>query len=122
RWQKSGDTHASFPAASATPGSPIYDAYGYYYGSSDALWGDASWLKLRNVSLSYSFDNNFVNHLGLSSLRLYAKAQNLFTWDKNKYRFDPETTVPGGPGGLGTGRFPAVPPLRTIVFGINVSF
>lgn len=122
RWQQAGDVHTLFPGASATPGSPIYNAYGYYYGSSDAFWGDASWLKIRNASLSYSFASKLAKHLGLSTLRLYTEGQNLLLLDKNKYQFDPETNVPGGPPGPGTGQFPAVPPLRTIVFGINVSF
>jgi hypothetical protein len=111
-----------FPGASATPGSAIYNAYGYNFGSSDAFWGDASWLKVRNASLAYAFDAKIAKHLGLSSLRVYAQGQNLLLLDKNNYQFDPETTVPGGPPGLGTGQYPAVPPLRTIVLGINVSF
>lgn len=122
RWQQPGDANTLFPAASATPGSAVYNAYGYYYSSSDALWGDASWLKIRNAALSYSFNSKILKQLGLSALRLYSQAQNLITFDKDKYRFDPETSVPGGGGGIGTGRFPAVPPLRTLVFGINVSF
>jgi len=42
---------------------------------------------------------------------------------QNKYILDTETTVQGGPSGLGTGTIGQVmPPLRTIVFGINCSF
>lgn len=122
RWQQPGDTHTLFPAASAVPGSLVYNAYGFYYSNSDALWGDASWLKIRNASLSYAFNSKILKHLGFSALRLYVEAQNIVTFDKDKYRFDPETSAPGTGGGLGTGRFPAVPPLRTFVFGINVSF
>jgi len=122
RWQQSGDVSKLFPGASATPGSPIYNAYGYYYGSSDAFWGDASWLKLQNASLSYSFEEKQVKRMGLSGLRVFAQGQNLLLFDKNKYQLDPTTTIPGGPSGLGTGRYPAVPPLRTIVAGVNVSF
>jgi len=55
-------------------------------------------------------------------LRLYVQGQNLLLLSKNKYQLDPTTTVPGGPSGLGTGRYPAVPPLRTIVVGLNLSF
>jgi len=122
RWQQAGDVGKLFPGASATPGAPIYNAYGYYYGSSDAFWGDASWLKLQNASLSYSFEEKLVKRMGLGVLRVFVQGQNLLLLDKNKYQLDPSTTVAGGPPGLGTGRYPAVPPLRTIVAGVNVSF
>jgi len=122
RWQKAGDQGTLFPAASAVSGSPISAAYGYYFASSDLFWGDASWLKLRTASVSYQFDKKLVHRLGLSQLRLYAEGQNLLTLAKNKYQMDTETTVAGGPSGLGTGRYLAVPPLRTIVVGLNVSF
>ena len=122
RWQKPGDANTLFPAATATPGSDIYNAYGYNFGGSDIFWGDASWLKLQNASVSYTFKNETIQRLGLGGLRIYAQGQNLLTLDKNKYRFDPTTNVPGGPGGLGTGQYPAVPPLRTFVFGVNFSF
>ncbi|HEU0227190.1 MAG TPA: TonB-dependent receptor [Arachidicoccus soli] len=122
RWQKPGDVNTLYPAASANAGTPIANAYGYYYGGSDAFWGDASWLKIRSASLSYSFGKKLISSWGLSTLRLYAEGQNLFTLNRNKYQFDPETNVPGGPPGLGTGQYAAVPPLRTLVVGINVSF
>jgi hypothetical protein len=122
RWQKPGDVNTLYPAASANAGTPIANAYGYYYGGSDAFWGDASWLKIRSASFSYSLNKNLLKRLDLSALRLYAEGQNLLTLNKNKYQFDPETNVPGGPPGLGTGQYAAVPPLRTLVLGINVSF
>ena len=122
RWRQPGDANVLFPGASATPGAPIYNAYSYYYGSSDAFWGDASWLKLSNASLAYSFEEKQVKRMGLGMLRLYVQGQNLLLLSKNKYQLDPTTTVPGGPSGLGTGRYPAVPPLRTIVVGLNLSF
>lgn len=122
RWQAPGDHGTLFPAASAVAGSAISNAYGYYFGSSDLFWGDASWLKLRTASLSYRFNKVVLQRLDLSQLRFYVEGQNLLTLARNKYQMDTETTVAGGPSGLGTGRYPAVPPLRTIVIGLNLSF
>lgn len=119
RWRKEGDV-ATFPAATSTSGTPIYNGY-TQYSSSTALWGDASYLKLRSASLSYSFPQEWLKTIRFSNFRVYAEAQNLFTWAKNKYIYDPETSVSGGAPGLGTGAI-AMPPLRTIVFGINCSF
>lgn len=119
RWRQPGD-NATYPAATSTSGTPIYLGY-TQYSSSTALWGDASYMKLRSASLSYTFPRAWISKANISNLKVYAEGQNLFTWAKNKYIYDPETSVPGGPPGLGTGMI-AMPPLRTIVFGINCSF
>lgn len=120
RWRQPGDNDATYPAATSTPGTPIYLGYTQYSGST-ALWGDASYLKLRSAAISYTFPRKWVEKAKISNLKVYAEGQNLFTWAKNKYVYDPETSVPGGPPGLGIG-FNVMPPLRTIVFGINCSF
>lgn len=121
RWHKAGDA-PPLAGASTTAGSPIASSWSQY-GSSDAAYGDASYLKLRSASLSYSLPKNLINKIKMSNCSVFVQGQNLFTWAKNKYIFDTETTVPGGPSGLGTGTVSQViPPLRTIVFGINCSF
>jgi TonB-linked SusC/RagA family outer membrane protein len=121
RWQKTGDITA-IPGATTTAGSAIYNSYNQYT-SSDAVWGDASYLKFRSASLSYAMPQQWISRIKMSSCRLYVQGQNIFMKAKNKYIFDTETTVPGGPSGLGTGTIGQVtPPLRTIVFGINCSF
>ncbi|MES2775172.1 MAG: SusC/RagA family TonB-linked outer membrane protein [Bacteroidota bacterium] len=121
RWKQAGDV-TSIPGASATAGTVIANSWSNYT-SSDAVWGDASYLKFRSVSLSYNLPTNWIRKVKMSSCRLFAQGQNLFTWSKNKYIFDTETTVQGGPSGLGTGTIGQVlPPLRTIVFGLNCSF
>jgi TonB-linked SusC/RagA family outer membrane protein len=119
RWRESGDA-ARFPAATSTSGTPLYMAYSQY-SSSTALWGDASFLKLRSASFAFNLPKEWISVMKMGSCKIYAEGQNLFTWMKNKYIFDPETSVSGGPPGLGTGMI-AMPPLRTIVFGINCSF
>jgi TonB-linked SusC/RagA family outer membrane protein len=121
RWRQPGDV-TNIPAATTTSGTAIYTSYNNYT-SSDAVWGHASYLKLRSVNLSYTLPNNLISRLGMTNCRVYAEGQNLVTWAKNKYIYDTETTVQGGPSGLGTGTIGQVlPPLRTIVFGINCSF
>ena len=121
RWKKSGDI-TTIPGASTTAGSPIATSYGNYTSSS-ATWGNASYVKLRSVNLSYTLPEKWISRIKMSNCRLYVQGQNVFTKAKNKYIFDTETTVQGGPSGLGTGTIGQVmPPLRTIVFGINCSF
>lgn len=116
RWAAVGDI-ALFPAAS-TVNDPSYGNL----SSSDVNWGDASYLKLKTVSLNYSFPKQLTKKLKLANLSIYVQGQNLYTWAKQKYTYDPETTVPGTGSALGTGQYIATPQLRTIVFGLNCSF
>jgi len=58
---------------------------------SSTMWSrDGSYLRLRNLEVSYGFNSNFLNKtLGINGLRIFANGQNLFTWDKLKV-IDPE--------------------------------
>ncbi len=49
---------------------------------------DASYLRLKNVEIGYTFNNTI---LGIPSMRIYASGQNLLTWTKYK-GLDPEST------------------------------
>ncbi|MDR2824245.1 MAG: TonB-dependent receptor [Prevotellaceae bacterium] len=50
---------------------------------------DASFLRLKNVELGYTFSPQILKKVYISSLRLYVQGLNLYTWDKVKY-WDPE--------------------------------
>jgi hypothetical protein len=116
RWTKVGD-NAALPMASVNSNS-LYSSL----ASSDYNWGDASYIKLKTLSLSYALPKKVVKHIGMSSLSVYAQGQNLYTWAKQKYTYDPETTAAGTGVGLGTGNYIATPQLRTMVIGLNCSF
>jgi TonB-linked SusC/RagA family outer membrane protein len=75
---------------------------------------DASYLRFRNLNLSYNFGQNVVNSLRvLSGLRVFAQAQNLYTWTKWT-GFDPEDS-----NNIASYEYPTP---RTITFGLNVNF
>ncbi|GGB25446.1 SusC/RagA family TonB-linked outer membrane protein [Puia dinghuensis] len=101
-WQQPGDNARSPKATTNT------SVYAYMY-SSNFSWGDNSFVKLRNVSFSYTFPENWISPMKMSNVRLYVQAQNVLTLTKNKIAYDPETGL-------------ATPPLRTVTFGINCSF
>jgi TonB-linked SusC/RagA family outer membrane protein len=107
RWRQPGDM-ASIPGASANSGQPIYNAYQTYYRLSNANWVDASFIRLKNVSLRYNF-GKVLNKSFLNNLTVYVQGQNLFTIT-NYDGFDPET------------KGYALPPLRTITAGLQASF
>ena len=53
---------------------------------------DASFLRLKNIQLGYNFPVKILKGTGLSSLRVYFSAQNLFTWTKYT-GYDPEVST-----------------------------
>lgn len=116
RWTAPGD-NTVYPGAVYAGTTPYYN-----YNSSDANWGDASYLKLKTVNLSYALPKAWVRTIGFSNLMVFARGENLVTWAKQKYTYDPETTVSGAAPGLGTGQFIAMPQLRTMVIGLNCTF
>jgi TonB-linked SusC/RagA family outer membrane protein len=74
-----------------------------------------SFVRLQNVSLSYSFNQPFLEKIGIRNLKAFVNGNNLATWtDWNGW--DPET-------GVGLTRARAGRPLpRTYTFGLNFSF
>ena len=52
---------------------------------------DASYMRLKNITLGYNVPQNFLKKAGLSKLRLYVTGENLFTWTDLISSFDPET-------------------------------
>ncbi|HWV71789.1 MAG TPA: TonB-dependent receptor [Pseudosphingobacterium sp.] len=76
---------------------------------------DASYIRLKNLQLGYTFPQNWVSRFGCQSLRLYASGENLFTRSKVAGMFDPETIDGGSNGSL-------YPLQRVISFGLSVTF
>jgi TonB-dependent starch-binding outer membrane protein SusC len=58
--------------------------------NSDAAWSDASYIRLKNVSLSWQFPSVWCRKIHVQGLRAYVKAQNLLTFTAYK-GLDPET-------------------------------
>ncbi|SHM97264.1 TonB-linked outer membrane protein, SusC/RagA family [Chitinophaga jiangningensis] len=71
---------------------------------------DGSFVKIRNISLGYTFSPDVLKKISLSSLRLYVTGKNLFTFSKVK-DYDPERG-----GAL------SEPLTRMYVAGLNVEF
>lgn len=76
---------------------------------------DGSYVRLRDISFSYTLPKNFLAKAKVSSTRLYVRGQNLYTWVKDKrYNTDPEVGIDG----VMSQRPPV---FRTILFGIDIS-
>jgi len=79
------------------------------YSGSDANFVDASFIRMKNVSLSYSFPTKLTSRIKAQNLRIYVQGQNLFTIT-NYDGYDPESQ------GV------SAPPLRTITAGLQCTF
>ena len=84
---------------------------------------DASYLRLKNVQLSWSFPKKALNAMKISGLTLFANATNVFTFDHYYQGYDPETAYQGGEQGATTGSIGGLYPLvSTYTFGVEVKF
>lgn len=88
---------------------------------SDLYVEDGSYIRLQNVSLSYTLPKSLVRKIKLENLKVYMNLQNVFTWTKYN-GFDPEVGSMYGDAlmtGLDYGRYPSP---RIYTFGLNISF
>jgi len=72
---------------------------------------DATYLRLRNCEINYTFKNRILQNLGLSKFQIYANGSNLITFTKYNKNIDPEQN--------GTGVYPIV---KTYTTGLRLSF
>jgi hypothetical protein len=99
------------PFKYSTTNGAAYPTSSYsYYTQSDAAIQDASFLRLKNVSLSYNVPQVWAKKLKMSALQVYFHAQNLLTFTPYK-GYDPETL-----SGI------SEPTLRMMVAGIKTTF
>lgn len=85
----------------------------------DIYIADASYLRLKNVELGYTINGNLLKKVGVSSARVFANSNNLYTWSKVYKGVDPENAPQNGTSDVAQQSYPLV---RTINFGINVNF
>ena len=74
---------------------------------------DASYLRLKNITLGYSFSDDVISKIGLTKLRVYFSGDNL--WTITNYKgLDPERA--------GDGLFVQYPQNKIVSMGLNVEF
>ena len=110
RWRAEGD-QTDIPRA-------LY-GMGYNYLGSDRFVEDASFLRLKTLSLSYNVPKKWLKHLGITKLNVFATGYDLFTWTKYKGQ-DPEVSMPSATSLV---RDNATTPVsRRFALGINLDF
>lgn len=88
---------------------------------SDRYVEDGSYIRLKSITLGYTFPKELIRKFKIDNLRLYANANNLFTITKYT-GFDPEvgaSTANLNVYGLDNGRYPSP---QSFNFGLNITF
>jgi TonB-linked SusC/RagA family outer membrane protein len=88
---------------------------------SDRYIEDGSYVRLKNITLGYTFPKRTIQKLHIENLRLYANIQNLLTITGYS-GYDPEigaSTASANVMGLDNGRYPSP---TVYSFGLNISF
>jgi TonB-linked SusC/RagA family outer membrane protein len=106
RWQKPGDV-TDIPKFTQDPALASYQNWAY--SNTTNGYTGASFLRLKNVALAYNMPSAWTRIISIKSAKLYFQGENLFVITKYKYGLDPET------------QSYLLPPLRTLVFGIQVT-
>ncbi len=116
RWKQPGDE------------SDIYCIPAYYNSAPNSLtniWNaadihvqPADYIKLRDISISYTFPSRWIEKIKMSNLKLTFQAQNLWMWTANRNHLDPEVWT--GTQLTYASRGTKVPP--TFVLGLNINF
>lgn len=108
--------------------NPVYNNWHEYYSSNtnkpmeENRLIDKTFIKLREVSLSYSMDRDFLTSVGISSASITVYGRNLVMWTPATNSFvDPEITTYGNDIGSYLGEFAGSPQVRTYGLRINVN-
>jgi TonB-linked SusC/RagA family outer membrane protein len=110
RWTATNTT-ATVHRAEETPAVVISDRY----------IEDGSYLRLKNVSLGYTFSKKLLSKVKIKSARIYVSGQNLVTWTKYT-GYDPEVSSNGQnavSSGNDTGAYPTS---KTVLGGLSLTF
>ncbi|MDO6433879.1 SusC/RagA family TonB-linked outer membrane protein [Flavitalea sp. BT771] len=103
-WQKPGDIASYAKFTTKTTDSYIH------FIASDGIYTDASFVRLSNLSLSYTLPSSIVRKAGMEGCTFFIHTNNLFVITKYK-GLDPDTQV-----------FGSMPPSKTLVGGITFNF
>lgn len=107
--------NAYYPSPYAAPAGAIGSFTNKTQQVSNRYLQSAAYLRLKNLTLSYSLRKNMISGLRLNRVNVFASGENLFTITKLAGMFDPETLT----GSTSTGKI--YPLTQVYSFGVNIS-
>ena len=120
RWQKPGD-EATKKYPQLRSGSTEH----WYFPYTDFLTGNASYMKLRDVTLAYTFPKHWLSSVGVNNVRAYFQARNIWTVTAKGTDIDPETAqvnMTGAYNNFTEQGFTSLPLRPEFYFGLSFSF
>jgi len=111
RWQNPGDI-------TDVPQARLFGFNGY--GHSTRWLEKADFIRLRNLTLSYTLPSSLLDSYGFDNVRVYMTGINLLTFT-DFTGYDPEARADSGSYARGES-FYSAPAAKTISFGINLNF
>jgi TonB-dependent starch-binding outer membrane protein SusC len=105
-WKTPGQ-NSPYEVLSSQYGQAATDAS--YYVQSNAVYSDASYIRVKNISLSYTLPDKLSEKLKLHQVKVYVTAENFFTITDYKGN-DPETQI-----------FYGIPTLKTLSAGLQLT-
>lgn len=122
-WSEPGD-QTNIPRPTMTSSKTAYKLFNNQYRYSDAAWGDASYIRLKNVAISYDL-SDFTKRWNVQGTTVYVQGENLLTFtgyngsDPEINGFDRRYVYPINP--FGSVKSPKLPLLRTLTIGLRFS-
>lgn len=113
-WMPVDEANGDYTAAN--PNAKFFRIYGQLNNASsntrtsDKYLQNAAYLRIKNVTLAYTFKKEVLKKLHLDQLKVFASAENLGTFSSLPKGYDPERLSWGYPF------------YRTVSFGVNVGF
>ena len=98
----------------------MYSYSGWNGKNSTMYLTDGSFIRLRSVTLGYTFPQRLVSKIHLKGLRVYAQGDNVFLCSRYP-GWDPETSVNLDPRFYGEDN-DGVPQPRIFKLGVNITF
>lgn len=111
-WQKPGDV-TDVPVLDFARNNNFHNV------SSRHLY-DGTFLRLKDITLGFELPSEYLRSIGVDGLTFTVRGTNLWTWVKDKgLKLDPETGNSGNSIGYTT---LTSPPVKSVIFGVNVKF
>ncbi len=102
---------------------PAEDFYKGFYGSNigESSVYDASYIKWREIALTYSVPKRMLKNIGVNNISLGLNVRNLLILYKKVPHIDPETSFGNSTGQQGL-EYAQTPPTRTYGMNLNIKF
>ena len=101
---------------------PLVDNYAKNQKVQTRYLQNAAYMRLKNLQIGYTLPNSITKKAGMSNVRIFFSAENLFTLTGLPEGFDPETIHTGYGSGDGTWSSKTYPLSRTFSTGLSVNF